>query len=266
MEIKQKECFIPNIVKHFKLQPVSKYVRAAAEFVNLYSKWRGVNRFPALIRTLDFVREWPEAAKRNIDIPMLQPLRDWIERETKLGNPALEAEVERTGDPILRQTLGWSKAVNAAVADMVEGMTPFPFVRESLEKASACADVICVSATPCEALVREWEEHDIAKYARIICGQEMGTKKEHLAMATGGGRYAEGRVLMVGDAPGDMKAARANNALFYPVMPGHEDESWERFHNEALDKFLEGTYAGDYEAALVREFEAVLPEIPPWQK
>jgi len=44
MEIKHKECFIPNIIKHWDLQPVSKYAREAAEFVNLYSKWRGINR------------------------------------------------------------------------------------------------------------------------------------------------------------------------------------------------------------------------------
>src|SRR5512141_2466189 len=35
MEIKHKECFIPNIIKHWDLQPVSKFARAAAEFVNL---------------------------------------------------------------------------------------------------------------------------------------------------------------------------------------------------------------------------------------
>jgi hypothetical protein len=40
MEIKHKECFIPNIIKHWNLQAVSKYAREAAEFVNLYSKWR----------------------------------------------------------------------------------------------------------------------------------------------------------------------------------------------------------------------------------
>ncbi|RKY87268.1 HAD family hydrolase, partial [candidate division KSB1 bacterium] len=49
MELKHKECFIPNIIKYWNLQAVSKYAREAAEFVNLYSKWRGVNRFPALV-------------------------------------------------------------------------------------------------------------------------------------------------------------------------------------------------------------------------
>ena len=44
MEIKHKECFAPNIIRHWELQAVSKYAREAAEFVNLYSKWRGINR------------------------------------------------------------------------------------------------------------------------------------------------------------------------------------------------------------------------------
>ena len=35
MEIKHKECFIPNIIKYWNLQAVSKYARDSAEFVNL---------------------------------------------------------------------------------------------------------------------------------------------------------------------------------------------------------------------------------------
>jgi hypothetical protein len=35
IEIKHKECFIPAIIKHWGLQPVSKYAREAAEFDRL---------------------------------------------------------------------------------------------------------------------------------------------------------------------------------------------------------------------------------------
>jgi phosphoglycolate phosphatase-like HAD superfamily hydrolase len=265
MEIKHKECFIPNIIKHWGLQPVSKYARAAAEFVNLYSKWRGINRFPALTMTFDLLKEWPDVQKRHAGIPEAIPLREWITRETKLGNPALKAEVERTSDPVLKQALEWSKAVNASVEDIVKGVPPFPFVRESLEKLCAKADMIVVSATPGEALQREWVEHKIDKYAALICGQEVGSKAEHLKL-TAGGKYDPSHILMIGDAPGDYKAARANNALFYPIKPGYEDKSWEKFYNEALDRFFEGKYAGGYEAELIREFDALLPEVPPWKK
>src|SRR3990172_2441242 len=76
MEVKHKECFIPNTINSFDLQAVSKYAREAAEFVNLYSKWRGINRFPALTMTLDLLAERPEVAARHVEIPKLQGVRD----------------------------------------------------------------------------------------------------------------------------------------------------------------------------------------------
>jgi len=144
-------------------------------------------------------------------------------------------------------------------------MPPFPHVRECLEKIQPLADAIVVSATPNEALKREWEEHKIARYVKVIAGQEMGTKTQHLEYATKS-KYEKDHILMIGDAPGDMKAARANNALFYPVNPGDEDKSWERFHDEAFDRFIKGQYAGKYEEKLIAEFNACLPENPPWKK
>jgi hypothetical protein len=70
--------------------------------------------------------------------------------------------------------------------------------------------------------------------------------------------------MMIGDAPGDMKAAKANNALFYPVNPGDEAASWKRFHDEAFDKFINGEYAGQYEQKLIDKFNEYLPEKPRW--
>ena len=263
MEIKQKECFTPNTIKYWGLQPVSKYTRTAAEFVNLYSKWRGANRFPALVKVFDLLIDWPEVQKRNVEIPIVQPFRDWITRESKLGNPALTVEVERTGDPVLKQVLAWSNAVNAAIKDMVFGIPPFPLVRESLEKISKWADIIVCSGTPGEALEREWKENDIDGFPHVIAGQEMGKKKDHLELVRD--KYPEGNVIMVGDAPGDMKAAKANNLLFFPVNPGLEENSWELFHNEAADKFHNGSYTAEYEDRLISVFEKLLPETPPWK-
>ena len=64
---------------------------------------------------------------------------------------------------------------------------------------------------------------------------------------------------MIGDAPGDLKAAKANDALFYPINPGDEVASWKRFHDEAMDKFFDGTYAGRYEKKLIEEFDSHCP-------
>ncbi len=76
MEIKHKECFIPAIIKYWDLQPVSKYARSAAEFVNLYSKWRGINRFPALTMVFDLLNDWPKVLERGAAIP------GWVPRIT----------------------------------------------------------------------------------------------------------------------------------------------------------------------------------------
>jgi len=264
MEVKHKECFIPNTIRFFGLQPVSRYGREAAEFVNLYSKWRGINRFPALTMTLELLRDRPEVTKRGVRISELASVHDWMKRETKLGMPALKAEVEHTGDADLARTYDWSQAVNDAIDQMVRGVPPFPFVREALAKLDGVADVIVCSATPGKALQKEWEEHGIARYTAAICGQEVGSKKEILAQAIKAG-YAPENVLMIGDAPGDMAAARGVKARYYPVNPGNEDASWERFYAHACDRFLNNEYAGPYEADLVAEFDTYLPEIPPWK-
>jgi phosphoglycolate phosphatase-like HAD superfamily hydrolase len=261
MELKHKECFIPNIINYMELQGASKYAREAAEFVNLYSKSRGINRFPALVEALEWLQKRPEVKARGLKIEVPQALRDWIARETKLANPALEKAVEETGNADLRHVLDWSKAVNESIAGMVRGVPPFPYVRDCLEKLSDKADVMVVSATPQEALEREWAEHDLSRYVRMICGQEAGTKTEHLVMAR---KYAAGHTLMVGDAPGDHKAAVANDALFFPINPGDEEASWRRLHDEGIDRFLSGTFAGDYQKELLDEFDRYLPEKPPW--
>ncbi len=261
MELKHKECFIPNIINYWNLQGVSKYAREAAEFVNLYSKSRGVNRFPALIEALEWLRRRPEVKARGVKVEIPESLRAWVKEETKLGNPALEKKVQQTGDEALRRTLEWSKAVNATIAAMVRGVPPFPYVRESLQKLQTKADIIVVSATPHEALQREWEEHNLTQYVAAICGQEIGTKKECLAVAR---KYPPGQSLMIGDAPGDYEAAKANHTWFFPINPGREEQSWKRFYEEGLDRFLSGTFDEAYQKELLEEFDRCLPARPPW--
>ena len=266
MEIKHKECFTPNTIKHWSLQAVSKYAREASEFVNLYSKWRGINRWPALVMVFDLLRERPEVMARNVVLPAAPRIREFIADEGyPKSNDGLKAFMAEYPDPELDTAWAWTHGVNETVADMVYGVPPFPWLRESLCYLEDKADMIVVSATPLEALTREWREHDIARHVRVIAGQEMGKKALHLKLAATG-KYAPERILMIGDAPGDMNAARASNALFYPINPGFEEESWQRFHEESVHAFLAGEYAGDYEARLIAEFEALLPDVPPWKR
>jgi phosphoglycolate phosphatase-like HAD superfamily hydrolase len=262
MELKHKECFVPAFINHYGLQGVSKYAREAAEFVNLYSKSRGVNRFPGLVEQLDWLRRRPEVKARGVSVVHPKGLVKWMAEESKLGNPALEKAVAATGDPDLKQALAWSLAVNKAIADMVRNVPPFPSVRECLDDFSEKADMIVCSQTPNAALEAEWAEHGIQSYVQAICGQEIGSKKETLAACRD--KYATDNILMIGDAPGDYKAAVANNALFFPINPGHEEDSWRRLLHEGMERFFTGTFAGVYQKELLNEFDRYLPEKPPW--
>jgi len=264
MELKNKECFIPNIIKYWDLQAVSKYARETGEFVNLYSHWRGTNRFPALIRVFDLLEKRPEIRKRGFAVPKAESLRRFIHSGVVLGNPSLEKAVRETRDPVLERALEWSLAVNRSVGEMVKNVPPFPLVVACLEKLSRHADIVVVSGTPGEALRREWAESGLSRFASVIAGQEMGKKEDHIRL-TSNGRYAAGRILMIGDAPGDMKAAHANGALFYPIIPGLEEMSWERFHNDVMEIFLNEQYTREYEKKLIDEFNRHLPETPPWE-
>lgn len=261
MELKHKECFIPNIIRCYGLQGVSKYARQAAEFVNLYSKSRGINRFPALVETIEWLNRRPEIRQRQLQFSLPESLVQWVKTETKLGNPALKAAVAATGDAGLAQALEWSQAVNEDIERMVSGVAPFPLVQESLARMSQHADLFVCSATPNAALESEWAEHGLRSFVQAICGQEAGSKKENLANAR---QYAFDHCLMIGDAPGDHQAAVANDCLFFPIVPGGEAESWERLHAEGLERFFNGRFAGAYQQDLLNEFAAALPNSPPW--
>jgi len=265
MEIKHKECFTPSTIKVWGLQPISKYARETAEFVNLYSTTRGLNRWVALVRVFDLLRERDEVIARNAKVPKGDKIKEFIASGYPLSHKGLVEYAAQHPDPELEQAILWSITVDNAIEDMVHGVPPFPFVRESLQKMQGKVDLMVVSATPVEALEREWSEHDLARYMTVIAGQEMGTKKQHLEFAAKG-KYPDDHILLIGDAPGDRDSAKGVDVLYYPINPGHEDKSWKRFHDEALDKFLNGTYVGDYEASLIAEFEKLLPETPPWKK
>jgi phosphoglycolate phosphatase-like HAD superfamily hydrolase len=262
MEIKHKQCFAPMFVQHFGLQPVEQPAREIWDFVNLYSKTRGANRFPALVRALHLLRGHPQVQALKLNVPDSAAVDEWMQRETKLGNATLAAEVKR-GNSSLAQVKIWSDAVNQAIEATVKGVPPFPSVRASLAKINGFADAMVISQTPGDALLREWSEHGLERSVKLIAGQEMGTKTEHLKFAATG-KYAPQHILMIGDAPGDRQAAKSNGALFYPINPGQEEASWQRLLTEGLDRFQQGTYAGAYEAGLIEEFDARLPEHPSW--
>ena len=156
MEPKQKEFFCPNVLRHYNLFPISNIARETWEFVNLYSQTRGINRFLALIECFELLKKRKDIIDKGFQVPDLKALKKWTREETRLGNPVLEQYAAKVMDPDIDLALAWSKTINREIAQWLHGITPFQFVRESLEKIQPKADAMVVSQTPLEALTREW--------------------------------------------------------------------------------------------------------------
>lgn len=261
MEVKQKEFFIPNALKYFDLLPVSKALRNTWEFVNLYSVHRGGNRFISLVRVFDMLNGNDSVKESGIILPSTDALKVWIKKENKLSNENLRKYYEKNPDPDLEKILTWSEAVNEDIGRWLKKIPPFPPARKAIGTIFNLADIVIVSQTPIEAVEREWKENDLEKYVKLIAAQEHGTKTEHLSLAAKG-KYPDNRILMIGDAKGDLDAAENNDVLFYPIVPGHEIELWERFMEKGFRKFLDGSYKGSYADSLKEEFIRSLPESP----
>jgi phosphoglycolate phosphatase-like HAD superfamily hydrolase len=264
MDIKHQECFTPCSIKFWDLQPISTIARETALFVNLGSVTRGLNRWLALRQLLDLLRDRADVAERGVTVPDYPELTAFIASSYPLSDVGVAAWAAANPSPTAERMIAWGDAVNAAIADMVHGCGPFPGVREAMEAMHDVVDEMTVSATPVGALRREWAEHGLARYMQVIAGQEMGSKAEHVQYAAVG-KYPRTHILLIGDAPGDRDAAGRAGCLYYPILPGAEKESWRRFTAEALPRFLAETFAGAFQASMIEEFNATLPDVVPWE-
>jgi len=274
MNGKQILIFHPHFMEFYLLWGIESYFREVAEYYNLFSVDRGCNRFIAIQLTLNVLQKREDVQdvikQKNIQLPDSKPLNNYIqfteENKLGLGNPSLEKFIDMNSHNFaLYKLLGWSEAVNRTFPYISAKIPPFDDVKNCLTLMAKYADIIVVSKTPYEDLANYWEAQDIAQYVQVIAGQEMGSKGHHIKIAREAGSYEDDQVLMLGDGKGDLKAVQSNNGLFYPISPGYERESWNRFP-EALEHFIQKNYRGEYEEKLLDEFDQVLLNTPPWEE
>lgn len=263
MEIKQKDHFHPAIIKQWGLEAIETEVRAAAEFTYLYSTYRGLNRFLGLCKVFELLQDWP-VARDHATIPDPSDLRAFCDSGLPLSNATAKSEAERTGSTLLAEAHQWSVYLNEDIDANMPDPPPFQGVEKALQRIQAHSDAIVISQTQAIALLKDWYRDDLARYVSVIAGPELGSKVDHFTMSAVD-RYPANAILMMGDAPGDMAAAQAIGCNFFPINPGHEVESWERFMDEAYSAFLSGGFSVDYQTSLIKEFKALLPGTPRWK-
>lgn len=251
MDVKHQKCFGPKAIEVWGLESIKDRFMEIWNNVNLYSMTRGINRFKGLVLTFDLV------AEEGLEITSIASVKKWTETTNELSNPSLEREIAKTNDVQLIKALEWSNAVNKAITELSDDDEPFSGVKEGLAKLNEAADVAIVSSANGGAVRDEWTRHELTPHVQVMLGQEAGTKAHCIEELKKFG-YERERILMVGDAPGDLDAAQINGVLYYPILVGKEGFSWERLANEALGKFLDGTFEGEYQAKLIDEFHSNL--------
>lgn len=251
MEIKHRKCFAPEMIKTWNLEENEEYILNLWYDLNLYTQTRGINRFKGLAETFKIIRE------KGIKIEDLNSLLNWVDTTNELSNRSLKSEIEKTNSKALKMALEWSLNVNEAIENLPKGDEPFENVKESLETLSKKVDISVVSSANGEALNDEWNRNDLVKYLRALLGQEAGTKQHCIAELKKKG-YDIDKILMVGDAPGDLQAAKNNDVKFYPILVSKEGFSWERLVGEAVPKLINGEFDEIYQNQLIDEFNRSL--------
>lgn len=264
MAAKQHGFLQPLMVKALGLTgDAERIYLACADYVNLYSITRGISRFKAILLNFETYNSHPDVKRLGLPIIPTEALKAFVESGLPLGNPALTQWLTEHPSPFLEQILGWSLAVNDAIVTSGATFPAYEGARKALQQMQGRSETGIVSQSP-EAVLREdWGRQGLLDYVQHVAGQEVGLKVAQLTALTDG-RYPREKVIMIGDAPGDLEAARAFGCRFFPILPGREEESWQRFNDGIYEAFATGTYSIEAEAELIAEFEKVLPALPPW--
>ncbi len=235
MDIKHIRFFGPLAAKYFEIKNQEVYLKEWNR-VNLFSETRGINRFKGLLLSLEFAKEHGEA------IEDFTVFANWCNHTTSLSNQSLEEEIAKHNDPVLVKALEWSKAVNHGIETEVVGEDkPFEGVKSALEEISKVAQIAIVSSANSEAVNSEWKRHGLMRFVSEFFGQERGSKAAAIKEIKSLG-FEKEKILMVGDAPGDLDAAKVNEVHFYPILFGKEKESWETLVAKILSEFISGHY------------------------
>ncbi|PNV60945.1 haloacid dehalogenase [Clostridium sp. chh4-2] len=264
METKHKKVFIPLAVEIWGMKEIEKQFTETAEFVNLYSCLRGMNRFPALLKTFRLMENRKDMKPFLHRLPPFHQLEDFCTFAKSYSNQELCGYMTAHKGTFLEELLFWSEEGDRRMKTETEGNQPFPFAKPALERMAQFCDTMIVSAAASSALEHEWGQCGLLDYMSLCAGQEWGSKKKQLSVVGKNG-YQEGRALMIGDSPGDLEAAKENKMLFYPIIPRWEEKSWSYFGESVLDAFLEGRYEGEWEKKMISRFMEEQPRFAAWE-
>ena len=261
MDVKHRECFGPQYVHTYGLD--AHYDEAMKVWLNdnLYTITRGINRFKGLAMSLKemakrgyIVTDGGPVGEGQVALQGLDELVEWTETAKELSNPAVMALTQKSHSEAIEKALLWSVRTNRAIHSLPPEDKPFDGVKKAMDIMCGGADLVAVSSANGEAVQAEWSKHQLKDDCRVLLCQEAGSKAFCIAELKKKG-YDPAKILMVGDAPGDRDAAFKNGVHYFPILVGHEAESWAQLLSEAYPKLLSGEFDQAYQDSLVAAFE-----------
>ena len=170
--------------------------------------------------------------RKGIKFDGLEEFENWVENAPQLSNPALLEKCQEKRNECMERALLWSIHVNLSIVEAQDNDMPFENVKEAMDELCKDADLTAVSSANGQAVEHEWTKHEIKDCCRVLLCQEAGSKAYCIEQLLKKG-YDKDKVLMVGDAPGDKKAALDNGVRFYPIRVNKEGVRWKRLKEEA---------------------------------
>lgn len=248
MDIKHFRCFGPCMVEEWGLEQWAQPILSRWNDINLYTMTRGINRFKGLALALREI----DGKYRRID--GVDELERWVASAPALSNDGVKAAIEAGGGEVLSKALSWSMKVNEIINALpFDVKKPFGGVLEGLKYAHGLADIAIVSSANLQAVDEEWALYGLLDHVDILLAQDVGSKAFCIQELLKKG-YDNDKVLMTGDAPGDLDAAKSNGVLYYPILVRHEKESWAEFRETAVGKLTSGGYSGAYQQEKIEAF------------
>lgn len=247
MTVKHQKFFFPNLLKAFSLSDQDGRMAKVWDEINLDYPTRGINRFKGLAL---FFKSFEPVGDPSAFYQMLQDGEG-------MSNERLALEIEKTGDPFLKQVLAWSQSVNTRIQSDLKQVEPFKGAIEGVKVCSDHADIVVVSSANQEAVMKEWKEAGLLPYVRFMSSQDVGSKEEVLETLLQKG-YDKSKILMIGDARGDYAAAKRVGAHYYQISYQKEVAAWQQLQDQVLTDFVAGLYQYDGQEIIETALEDAL--------
>ncbi len=239
MNIKHLDAFIPAALEIWPMrEEIAARFTEIEKTVNLFSSLRGINRYPGLLEAFERLEKECPSEK---GLPDLIDLQAYIAGESRYSPATLKAWLETHPSEELAKVLDWSDRADELFTKACEGLMPYEGVKEALTDAYRDAAVVVVSSAAKAGLEKDWAAGGLTPCVDLLMSQEDGSKTAQLQK--GMAQCEEGvKALMLGDTDSDGISAHQAGAMFFPIMPGDEVNSWKLFREKILPMFLNGKY------------------------